>query len=154
MPSLLQCWILNPLSEARDGTHTPTGTSQVLKLLSHIRSFSLSFFFFIVYFEVPMLLSLIRSPVFIFAFISFALEDRSKKIFPWFTSECFAYFLGVFWCPVCYKVFEPFWIYFYIWCEGVFLFHWVTYSCPVFPAPLSEETLHFPSYTLASFVED
>ena len=154
MPSLLQCWILTHW--VRPGME-PTPPQILVRFLScwATSGASLSlFFFFIVYFEVPMLLSLIRSPVFIFAFISFALEDRSKKIFPWFTSECFAYFLGVFWCPVFYKVFEPFWIYFYILCEGVFLFHWFTYSCPVFPASLSEETLHFPSYTLASFVED
>ena len=33
--SLWQCWILNPLTEARDGTHILMDTSWVLKPLSH-----------------------------------------------------------------------------------------------------------------------
>ena len=33
--SLWQCWMLNPLSEARDRTHILRDTSQVLYLLSH-----------------------------------------------------------------------------------------------------------------------
>ena len=33
--SLWQCLILNPLSEARDGTHIFMDTGQVLNLLSH-----------------------------------------------------------------------------------------------------------------------
>ena len=41
----------------------------------------------VVSFAVQKLLSLIRSHLFIFAFVSFALGDRSKKILLWFMSE-------------------------------------------------------------------
>ena len=48
------------------------------------------FVLFMVFFAVRKLLSLIRSH-FIFAFISFALGDRSKKILLQFMSECSPY---------------------------------------------------------------
>ena len=41
-----QCWILNPLSEARDQTHILTDTNQVRNLLSHNRNSQKAFFFF------------------------------------------------------------------------------------------------------------
>ena len=44
-------------------------------------------------FAVQKILSLISSHLFIFAFISFALGDRSKNIFLQFMSECSAYVL-------------------------------------------------------------
>ena len=47
-----------------------------------------------------------------------------------------------------------FWVYFCTWCEGVFQFHWFTRSCPVLSASLSEKTVLFPFYILASFVKD
>ena len=40
-----QCWILNPLSEARDRTSIPMDNSQVCNLLSHHGNSSLFFFF-------------------------------------------------------------------------------------------------------------
>ena len=45
------------------------------------------FVLLIVFFAVQKLLSLIRSHLFIFAFISFALRDWSKKILLWFMSQ-------------------------------------------------------------------
>ena len=36
--SLQQCWMLNPLSKARDGTHILMDTSQILNPLSHDRN--------------------------------------------------------------------------------------------------------------------
>ena len=48
------------------------------------------FILFMVSFDVQKLLSLIRSHLFIFAFISFALGECSKKILLQFVRECFA----------------------------------------------------------------
>ena len=48
----------------------------------------LCFWVFLVSFAVQKFLSLIRADLFIFAFISFALGDRSKKILLWFVSKC------------------------------------------------------------------
>ena len=44
-----------------------------------------------VFFAVPKLLSLIRSHLFIFAILSFTLEDRSKNIIMIFIKECPVY---------------------------------------------------------------
>ena len=49
------------------------------------------FLFFRIYFTVQKLLGLIRSHLYIFIFISFALGDRSKKILLQFMSKCSAY---------------------------------------------------------------
>ena len=38
-------------------------------------------------------------------------------------------------------VFNPFWVYFCRWYYRMFSFHCFTCSCPVFPAPLIEETV-------------
>ena len=67
--------------------------------------------------------SLIRSHLFIFAFISIVLRDWPKKTLIQFTSENV---LPVFssrsfmvsW-PIFY-FFKPFWVYFCVWCESVF----------------------------------
>ena len=39
------------------------------------------------------------------------------------------------------------------WCEGAFQFHRFTCRCPVFPAPLAEETVFSPLSILTTFVE-
>ena len=39
---------------------------------------------------------------------------------------CLCPLLGVLWYLVLIKVFKPFWVYFCIWCEGVFFFYWGT----------------------------
>ena len=49
------------------------------------------FIFLRIYFTVQKLLGLIRSHLYIFAFIPFALGDRSKKILLQFMSKCSAY---------------------------------------------------------------
>ena len=49
------------------------------------------FIFLRIYFTVQKLLGLIRSHLYIFAFISFALGDKSKKILLQFMSKCSAY---------------------------------------------------------------
>ena len=49
------------------------------------------FVLFMVSFAVQKLLSFIRSPLFIFVFISISLGGESKRIFLWFMSECSAY---------------------------------------------------------------
>ena len=65
----------------------------ILSLISHIicKHFlpfsSLSFYFVMVSFAVQKFLSLIRSHLFIFAFVFFAWEDRSKKILLWLMSK-------------------------------------------------------------------
>ena len=53
--------------------------------------YRLSFILFMVSVAVQKLLSLIRSHLFPFAFISITLGDGSKKILLWFMSECSAY---------------------------------------------------------------
>ena len=50
-------------------------------------------------------------------------------------------------------VFKPFWVCFYIWCQGMFLSYSFTCSCPVFLA-LLEEIIFSALYVLASFVID
>ena len=62
------------------------------------------FIFFIVSFAVQMLISLIRSHLFIFAFIFIALGDWPRKTLLQLTSEmfCLCSLLGVLWCLVLY----------------------------------------------------
>ena len=63
----------------------PLLVASFANIFSH--SVSCLFVFFMVSFPVQKLLSLIRSHLFIFAFISLALGDWSKKILLWFMSE-------------------------------------------------------------------
>ena len=62
------------------------------------------FTLFMVSFAVLKLISLIRSHLFIFAFISIALGDWPKKTLVWFMSEvfCLCSLLAVLWCHVLY----------------------------------------------------
>ena len=74
-------------------------------------------------FVVQKLLSLIRYHLFIFAFVSSALGDRFKKnIAMIYVNECSAYVL--FWEVYGFRsqiqFFNPFEVYFCIWCEKVF----------------------------------
>ena len=100
------------------------------------------FLFFRVSFAVQMLLSLIRFHLLIFAFISIASGDWSKRtllrfmtdnILPKFSSKSFMVS-----CLV--SVFKPFWVYFWAGCEGVFKLKWFTQHCSTFLAPLAKET--------------
>ena len=131
-----------------------------LSVISFANIFSPSvaclFILFMVSFTVQKVLSLIRSHLFIFVCISFALGDHSKKILLQSVSECSAYvFLQNFYGFQSYiQVFTPFWVYFCVWCQRMFLLHSFTCSCPVFPELLIEETFFSPLHILASFVID
>ena len=62
-------------------------------------------------FAVQKLLSLIRSHLFIFAFVSFALGNRSKKYCYDLCQRvfCLCFLLGVFWFPVSQPVLNDYW---------------------------------------------
>ena len=133
--------------------------NQALLVASFANIFSHSigclFFFLMVSFAMQKLINL--SHIFLFVFISVALGEWPKKILLWFMSKniCLWYLLGIWWCHILrFKSVSCFEFYFCAWCEGVFWLHWFTYSCPGFPAPLAEETVFFPFYIIASFVED
>ena len=72
--SCLYMWDINPFS-----------VISFPNIFSH--SVGCLFVLLMVFFAVQKLLSLIRSHLFMFAFISFSLEDRSKKILLWFMSK-------------------------------------------------------------------
>ena len=99
------------------------------------------------------LLSLIRSHLFIFSFISCTLGDRLKKILLGFMSKSVLLIFSS-WSSLFLVlhlihfnfIFEP-------GVKRMFWFHSFTLSCLIFPAPLTEDTLFSPLYTLASFVE-
>ena len=91
-----------------------------------------------------------------FAFLYFALGDRSKKIFllfmsktvlPMFLSMNFMVY-GLTFRPLIYFVFI--FIYRMKGCSDLIVLH----RCPVFLVPFVEETLISPLYILASFVVD
>ena len=71
---------------------------------------------------------------------------------------CVCSLLGLLWFQVShlmsFKVLNPFWIYFYIWCKKVVQFCSFACSCPVFPAPFAEKTIFSPSHILSCFVKD
>ena len=76
---------------------------------------------FMVSFAVQKLICLIRSHLFIFAFISTALGEWSKKTLIWFMSEnVLLMFFSRSFMVSCLRVFKPFWVYFCVWCEEVF----------------------------------
>ena len=80
------------------------------------------FVLFMVYFAVQKLISLIRSHLFIFAFISIVLGNWPKKTLLWFMSEnVLPMFSSRSFMASC-LIFKskPFWVYFCVWCEGVF----------------------------------
>ena len=77
---------------------------------------------FIASFAVQKLLGLIRSHLFIFAFISFALGVWPKKILLLFISKILLLMFSSRSFMLLSLIFRslPFWDNFYIWCEGVF----------------------------------
>ena len=114
------------------------------------------FIFFIVSFAVQKLLSFIRSHLFIFVFISITLQGGHKRsccdicqsVLPMISSKSFIvsgltfrsliHFEFIFVCGVRE-------------CANFILLH---VAAPVFPAPLTEETVFSPLYIIASFVID
>jgi len=96
------------------------------------------------------LLTLIRSHLFIFAFIFFALEDTSKKNTAIiYVKECSMFSSWRF--MIFSLTFRS--LFFYLVLENV-LMSFFMYSCPVFPAVFIEETVFSPFYILAYFVTD
>ena len=126
----------------------------------HLKIYFLSFqwlSFFIVPFAVQKPVNLIES----FVYFSFyfcclwRLMLRKNHFYCWCQSMFCLSSLLVIWGVLSYVyIFKWFWVYFCTWCEGVFQFHWLTSSCPVLSASLSEKTVLFPFYILASFVKD
>ena len=80
------------------------------------------FVLFMVSFAVQKLVSLIRSHLFIFVFISIALGDWPKKTLVWFMSENVLPMISSrrFMVSCLMFVFKPFWVYFCVWWEDVF----------------------------------
>ena len=81
------------------------------------------FILFIVSFAVQKLVCFIRSHVFMFAFISFALGDWLRKTLLWFMLEKVLHmFSSRSFMGSCFMfiAFKPFWVYFCVWGEGVF----------------------------------
>ena len=111
----------------------------------------------IVSFAVQKLFILMRSQYFIFAFISLAFEDMSSKKLLWLRSKQLlpVFSFGV--LMVSYLTFSSFIHFefiFCVWCKKVVQVHSSACHCPVFPAPLAEETVFIPLGTLSCFVED
>ena len=109
------------------------------------------FVLFTVYFAVQKLLSFIRSHLFIFVLIFVTLGSGSKKILLRFMSKSV---LPMFFSKsfiVSGLTFRSLIHFEFIFVYGV---HSSSCSCPVFPAPLTEETVFSPLYILASFVID
>ena len=77
-------------------------------------------FILFVSFAVQKLLSLIRSHLFIFVFISIALGDWPKKRLVWFMSEDVLPMISARSFMVSCLMFKSFWVYFCVWWEGVF----------------------------------
>ena len=80
------------------------------------------FILFIVSFVVQELLSLIRSHLFVFALFLLPWETDLKKHYYSVCQRifCLCSLVGVLWCHVLYLSLKPFWVYFCVWCEGVF----------------------------------
>ena len=99
----------------------PMWVASFANILSH--SIGCLFVLFMVSFAVQKLISLIRSHLFIFPFISTALGDWLKKalilfmsenVLPLFSSRSFMVSCLIF------KSLRHFWVHFCVWCEGVF----------------------------------
>ena len=94
-------------------------------------------------FAVQKLLNLIMSCLFTFAFISFALGNRSKKLSQQFMSKNILPMLlsrNFMISSITFRSFNPFRLYFYIWYNEMFLYNSLTHNCPVLPEQLLEET--------------
>ena len=97
-----------------------------------------------------------NSALFIFAFISFTWEDTSQKIY--FHNTCQRVFLPMFSLRsfmasgLTFRSFNLLWVHFFIWHEEMFQSSCFTWSYPVFPAPLIEDTVLSLLFILATFV--
>ena len=121
-------------------------------ILSH--SVGCLFVLSIVSFAVQKLLSLIQSYMFMFAFISFVLGERSKKnIAMIYVKECSTYISSrsFMFSTLTFRSLTHFELIFLYKCSNIILLH-VAFT--VFPAPLIEEAVFSPLYILASFVVD
>ena len=102
-------------------------------------------------FTVQKLLSLIRSHLFIFAFVSIALGNWPKKTMVQFMSENV---LAVSSRNVMVSCLKTFWVSSCVWCEGVLKLHWFTCGCPAFPILLAEETAFSHCIVLPPLAKD
>ena len=94
-------------------------------------------------FAVQKLLNLIMSCLLTFAFISFALGNRSKKLSQQFMSKNILPMLlsrSFMISGITFRSLNPFRLNFYIWYNEMFLYHSLTHTCPVLPEQLIEET--------------
>ena len=115
------------------------------------------FVFSVVSFAVQKLPSLIRSRLFIFAFIYFfALGDRSQKILLQFMSKSVLPMFSSRSVMVSCLTFRSLIHFEFIFVYGMSKCSNLSFmcSCPVFPTQLIEETVFSPLYTLASVVLD
>ena len=96
----------------------PLSVIPFANIFSH--SLGCLFILLMVSFAVQKLSSLIRSHLFIFAFIFFALGGRSKKTLLQFMSKCVLPMLSSRSFTVSGLTFNLFWICFCIWCEEMF----------------------------------
>ena len=120
----------------------PLSVASFANIFSH--SVACLFILFMVSFAVQKLLSLIRSHLFIFVFISITLGGKSKKILlqfmsksvlPMFSSKSFIVSSLTLRSLIHFE---------FIFVYGVKEFHSFTCSCPVSPAPFIEETAFSP----------
>ena len=108
-----------------------------------------TFYFHIlrVFFAMQKLVHLIRSHLFIFGFISFALGDGYKKALVWFLLEDVLVMLSSRTFMVSCLMFKYLSHFEFIFVYGMRVcskFHWFTCSWPTFPATFAEETFcHF-----------
>ena len=107
--------------------------------LQRLLSYTLVVFLSMVSVTVQKLLSLIRSHLFIFAFISIALGNWPKKTLVQFMSENVLPMSSS--RSVMVSCLKTFCVSSCIRCEGVLKLHWSTCGCPAFPIPVVEDSV-------------
>ena len=132
----------------------PLSVILFINIFSH--SVCCLFILLMVSFAMQKLLSLIRSCLFLFAFISFTLGDRCKKIFLQFMSKSVLLMFSSRRFMVSCLTFRSL-IHFrfiFVYRQEMLSSHCFTSSCPVFPASLVEKNVVSSLYILHFFVVD
>ena len=122
-----------------------------------IFSHSLSCLFFMVFFALQNLVSLIRSHWFIFVFISVALGIWLKHLCGWYQRMfCLCFLPGVWWCLTSKSLSHFVFIFGHDVrvCSSFIDFIDLHVVVQFFPALYAEKTIFFPFYILASFFKD
>ena len=121
----------------------PLSLASFANIFSHFED--CLFILFMVSLAMQQLVSLIKSHLYIFAFISLALGDWCKKMLLWFMSEnilpVFSFRSFMVFCLSQFPVFKPFWAYFCVQYEDLLWLHWFACGCPAFPTPRAKETV-------------